>query len=120
MPRSRPFPVHQLVEDHFQGAPCCLSRIEQLQRAAGGVAWILPRLLAVTQALVVHHREIALVDVRLATHRRGNGLTQSEWERADGAQILGDVFADAAVATCGAEGESSLLIGELDADPVDL
>ena len=95
--------------------------VELADRAGGGVARVGEGRLAGRGAAFVQRLEVGDRQVDLAAHfdqlRR---LLDPQRDRADRAQVLGDVLADPAVAAGGAAGEHTVLVGERDRQPVDL
>ena len=96
--RAKRLAGHQLVEQRLQRPARALARVEQLERAAGEVARVLPQLLAGLLALLVDRGEVALVHVDLAAHGDGHRLGERQRQRAQRAQVDRDVLADAPVA----------------------
>ena len=97
-------------------------RIEIAQHAGGGVAGVGEQRFALGLALRVRPLERALGQIHLAAHfepRRG-AAAEIERDRADGAHVVRHDFPGDAVAASGRPRQASLLVGERDAEAVDL
>ena len=116
-PRGGADPVAPDRERPFGGQ----RRVELADRAGGGVARVGEGRFARLGAPFVQRLEVGDRQVDLAADldqlRR---VVDPQRDRADRAQVLGHVLADAAVAAGGAADEDAVLVGERDRQPVDL
>ena len=96
-------------------------RVELADRAGGGVARVGKGRLARLGAAFVQRLEVGDRQVDLAAHfDQRRGILDAQRDRADRAQVLGDVLADPAVAAGCAADEHAVLVGERDRQAVDL
>ena len=98
-------------------------RVELAQGARCRIARVDERLFAALEQLLVHALEVFALDEHLAAHleQLGQPLAfQVQREILDGLEVLGDVFADGAVAARAALHELAVLEHELDGEPVHL
>src|SRR5581483_7858329 len=100
-------------------------RIELTDPAGRGVARIRERGGAAGLALGIEPREVALPHVGFTANvgvprNRVRRAPQGERDRADRAQVRGDVFADAAVAARSARAQRPAVVAQRDGEPVDL
>ena len=122
-PHAVPLGAHELVEEDLEGTPGDLGGVERLQAPGRRVSRVHERLLAFLHAVPVQALEPALLHVDLAAHLDLVGRVispQAERDRADRAEVGGDVVALLAVAPRQAQGESAPLVAERDRDAVDL
>ena len=111
-----------LVAGSPQAALCHQRRIEVSHRPRRGVARVLEERLPLLLALDVHPLEGRARQVNLAADfdPPGDRLLQAQRNGADRPDVGRDLFAAHAVAARGAAHEAAVLVGERDAEPVDL
>ena len=109
------------VENRGERALRHLARVEQLERAGGGVARILERFLAAGDLLAREFEEAALGHVDFAARLERLRLARNaQRQRPDRARAGGDVVADLAVAARGRDGEDAALVDRAEREAVDL
>ena len=111
----------EAVEHDRERAPRDLARVEELDRAGGGVARVLEGLLAARGLLLGEREEAGLGHVDLAARLEALGLAgDAERERADRADVGGDIVARLAVPARGGDGELAPLVDRAEREAVDL
>ena len=111
------------VGEEAQGARRGDRRVDLAQGAGGGVARIGVGALAGRLGRGVEGGEVVVAEIDLAAHLdhlRPAGARQAMGDVADGAQVLGDVLADPAVAAGGALDQDAVLVAQGGRKAVDL
>ena len=109
------------VAPHRQRARGRQLGVELADRPGGGVARVRVGRLAGLGALLVEADEGRQRQVDLAAHlQQRRGVLDAQRDRADRAQVLGDLLADLAVPARGPTNEDAVLVDQRDRKPVDL